>query len=115
MKALLIDSTNQIITEVQVNSWEDYSPLIGCQIFTIATYLENQDCIMVDDEGLLVNPENFFAVDGVPQPFAGNGLVIGTDDEGESAEPQIGIEELKNKITFLNRGQAWLMARVNGV
>jgi hypothetical protein len=121
MKAILIDSVNREVKEVEVTDYKSYYPLLNCRCFTVAAYLGNgndareEDYILVDDEGLLTEPEHFFAYDGAHHPFAGNGLILGSDLEGESIEPQVTVEEVKNKITFLNRRDAFLMARLMGV
>lgn len=108
MKAILIDSKNREVKEVEVKDYSEYNSLIGCLCFTVATYLGNgndkqeEDVIFVDDEGLLTEPEHFFTYEGAHQPFAGNGLVIGCDYEGESKNPLVTLEEVKNKVKFFS-------------
>lgn len=98
-KAILINSELQTITEVEYNSIDDIQRLIGCRCFTVATYLDNEDAIYVDDEGLYT-PQFFFEYKGAHQPFAGNGLVVGANDEGEGADVKISLEDVKKNVTF---------------
>jgi len=66
-----------------------------------ATELKNGDSIFVNEEGLLENPRFFFEVEGGHQPFAGNGVVVGGEDEdGETTNAKSEVEELKRLITF---------------
>lgn len=114
MKAYFIDSENRTITETEIKNWQEISPKIGCELFTIVG-MENSDSLYVDDEGLLKPQNNFFLYSEYPQPLAGNGIVLGTNDEGESVEPKISLDELKSKITFMNRAQAYIWAKENDV
>ena len=52
-----------------------------------ATELKNGDSIFVNEEGLLENPRFFFEVEGGHQPFAGNGVVVGGEDEDPQPRP----------------------------
>jgi hypothetical protein len=61
----------------------------------------NGDIIYVDDEGLLKPLDWFFAVKGSRQPFAGCGLVLGSDEVGETVSAKITIQELKRRILHL--------------
>lgn len=55
---------------------------------------ENEDVLFVDDNGLLVDQPRFFRFDGMYQPFAGKGLIVGTDSQGDSVDVVTKIEEL---------------------
>ena len=59
------------------------------------------DVIYVDDEGLLKPMDWFFAVKGGHQPFAGCGLVLGSDDNGDTVSARIELHELKRRILHL--------------
>jgi hypothetical protein len=104
MKAILIDSINKEVKEVEIDKGIDNMyKLLNCQIFTIATYLPKEDAIFVDDEGLLNGTDVFFTYEGAHQPFAGNGLIMGCDDEGESTDCKISFAEVKDKVKFYTR------------
>lgn len=103
----LIDAVKRTITEVAVGDYKTIYPLLGCECFTCVG-VEDDDTIYVDDEGLLKPQENFFLYEGYPQPLAGNGLVLGTDEEGESVNPKMTLETLKGRVKFMNRREAYL-------
>ena len=69
---------------VEVNSWEDYSPTIGAQTFDVVR-LDRNIIAIVDDEGLL-KPNFFWIHKGYPNPLAGPALFFGSDEEGETLE-----------------------------
>jgi hypothetical protein len=105
MKAILIDSKNETVTEVEIsneNSLQDWYKKLGCQMVEVAHYFDEHDSIMVDEEGLLSmdSDTKFFTVVGGHQPFAGNGLVVGVDDEGESVDCNKGVDEIKSLVKF---------------
>lgn len=105
MKALKIDAWSQTITEIELGDWKTYAPAIGhgCDTFTVAAYLPNGDALFVDDEGLL-RPDQVDRVFRCPwhsEPLAGNGLIIGTGPEGDSADCKSEADiELASKIQF---------------
>jgi hypothetical protein len=73
---------------------------IGQSPFTIVE-IGGGDVIYVDDEGLLKPLDWFFAVKRGHQPFAGCGLVLGSNDEGETVSARIALHELKRRILHL--------------
>jgi hypothetical protein len=101
MKAILIDPFAQTVMEVEYDGdWQKISKIIGCQWFSTAG-LRNGDTIYVDDEGMFAGETAFFRHNDYPQPLAGKGLILGTDDEGESVEPKLGVSDHASKITFV--------------
>ena len=104
MKAILIDSINKEVKEIEIGKGiDEMYKFLNCQCFTIASYLPKEDAIFVDDEGLLNGTDVFFTYEGAHQPFAGNGLIMGCDDEGESVDCKIGLTEVKEKVKFYSR------------
>ena len=109
-KAYLINAEARTITEVTVGPYTDIYPLLGCDTFTCVG-LEDEDTLYVDDEGLLKPQMHFIMYEGYPEPLAGNGLVMGTDSEGESIDPKMSLEDLKSRVTFYNVFQIRAMAK----
>ena len=101
MRAYLIDTPNKQIVEVDYNG--DYRTIkehIRADLFT-TVMLGSGDCLFVDDEGLINdNPHGWIKLEGYAQPLRGYGLVLGTDEEGESIEPSATLEELRGMISF---------------
>jgi hypothetical protein len=99
----LIDPAARSIAPWLYNGdWRTIAPAIhiGQSPFTIVE-IGNGDVIYVDDEGLLKPLDWFFAVKGGHQPFAGCGLVLGSNDDGETVSASIALEELKRRVLHL--------------
>ncbi len=111
-KAYLIDAEKREITQVEVGDYTTYYPLLKCEVFTTVG-LEDDDTLYVDDEGLFQPQENFFMYQGYNQPLAGNGLVLGTDKEGNSVDPKMTLETLKSKVKFMNRKEVYQWVQEN--
>lgn len=110
MKAFLIDPVARTIEEVEHDgSLDSIYRLIGADCFACASFDADGNGAYVDDEGLLKPNQEFFLIDGYPQPLAGKGLVLGCDELGETIEPTLSLEDLRNKTRFLNSVQvrAW--------
>ena len=101
MKAYLIDPFEKSINEVEYSGdYQDIYKLINADLFDVA-YIDDGIGVFVDDEGLFKDNQAFFQV-GYAM-LAGYGLVLGTDDEGESIAPDISLKDLAKKITFMSR------------
>ena len=101
MRAILIDPVTHSFTEVDYNGdWKTISKHLGCELFDIV-FTELGD-VYIDDEGLFVPNQSFFMIEGCP-PLGGKGLVFGrVDDEGDVTPATVSIEELEQKVKFLN-------------
>lgn len=109
MKAIFIDVEHEQVYLLNIKEGiEAIYNAIGCTTFTVATVLENEDAIYVDDEGILTlsSESKFFFFEGAYQPFIGNGLIVGTDDEGGSVDAKSSVTSIKKKVTFLTLNQA---------
>lgn len=99
--AYLIDPTECTVTPVTYNGdYKQISKHLGCDYFDVVRISDN-DAIFVDDEGLLKDGQHFFAHPDYPDPLAGRGLVLGTDDEGESVSPKVTLERLRSQIRWV--------------
>lgn len=108
-QAILIDVEKRNIRTVNVKCLKDMQDAVK-GLITTAMRWENGDYCFVDDEGLLKPQEFFFMLEDCPQPFAGNGLVVGPEDEnGELLDVGQSIVEVSKQVTFLNRLQVYLM------
>lgn len=104
-KAILIDSTAREVRAVDIDqpTLQGWYAAIGCDMVTVATYLDDGDSILVDDEGLLRSPAYFFIYEDYPAPLAGNGLVVGCDEEGETVDAKADLEYIRSRVRFLSR------------
>lgn len=105
MKAIKIDATEKTVTEVEYDG--DYKTIYklgGFDTFTVID-LGDGETLFIDDNGLL-NEENtkFFKLAGpdykYAQPLAGNGVILGTDDEGESIATKLTVEKVAANVLF---------------
>lgn len=104
MLAHLIDPVSRTITSVEIPDTGDKLPAIykhlQCRTFDVAA-LPNGDALYVDDEGLLKPAYHYIALRGMPEPFAGRGLVLGLDDRGRSIAPSVSLEQLTEDVKFI--------------
>lgn len=79
--------------------------LLQCNCVTVAGCPRYD--LFVDDEGLF-KPEqkHFFCFDYPSQPLAGMALVAGCDSQGNAVPPDITLEELEDRIMFVE-GVEW--------
>ena len=103
MHAYLIDPFTQTITQVEYSGdYQEIYKLTDCDTFTCVGINEFGDTVFVDDEGLINGkPQEFFMIANYPDPLAGKGLVLGTDDEGDSVSPSITLEQLKAQVDWV--------------
>lgn len=103
MKAILINVHNRTVTEVDIDGGLDslYKAL-GVNIVEIAQndLLRGQDVMYVDEEGLLKD-NLFFDMDGGYQSIAGNGLIVGTDEDGNSCDAETPLDSVVEAVNFL--------------
>ena len=105
MKAILIDVKTQEIKEVEHDGkLQNIYDLIDCRTIDIVR-IDDVNGIFVDDEGLLKD-NLYFEYSGSENVFklAGNGLILGVNDEGNSISPTLTVEDVKSKVNFLPEG-----------
>lgn len=105
MRAILIDPFLKTIEEVQTNGkLDDIYRLMQVELITTVT-LSDTDALFLDDEGLFVPKESqeYFHWSGSLQPFAGRGLILGADEEGESADAEIDLDTVRQRVSFLDK------------
>lgn len=106
MRAYLIDPANARISEVDFNGdYRHIYELIDAERFDVARIDDSEgDGIYVDDEFLFKNHTLFYRVDGYAGGYlAGKGLVLGSDEQGESVEPRITLDDLKRRVIFVEK------------
>ncbi len=106
MKAILIDVQNEEIFEVEHDdTLASIYKLVDCGTFDVVN-IDGVNSIYVDDEGLFVEDLLYFKYTGTTDSvsLAGNGLILGVDDEGETISPTLMLEEVEQAVTFLPKG-----------
>lgn len=103
MKAILINVHNRTVTEVDIDDGLDsLYKMLNVRVVEIARndLLRGQDVLYVDEEGLLKD-NLFFDIDGGYQSIAGNGLIVGTDEDGNSCDAETPLEFVVEAVDFL--------------
>lgn len=108
MRGVLINPWTKEITEVQCGEGlEDMYRLLSnplgpkVSVFCVGLSWPNGDTLYVDDEGLLKPGMRLFDPGRRDrQPLAGNGLILGCDDEGNSVDAKIGLVELQTMVKW---------------
>lgn len=72
MKAILIDSKNREVKEIEVNGLQDLQEAVGGYIEPVGKF-PGGDVLFVDEEGRMKKQDSGFAFNG--QPLVGNGLI----------------------------------------
>jgi len=108
MRGILIDPWLKQITEVECGEGiEDMYRLMSnplgpkVDVFCIGLLWPNGDVLYVDDEGLLKRGMCLFDPGRRDhQPLAGNGLILGSDNEGNSVDAELLLTEVQCLIKW---------------
>jgi hypothetical protein len=85
MRGILIDPTNKTVSEIDgdFTNYRKIQEVVGDPFTVIG--LGGGETLYLDDEGLLREPiAPLFTWVGYRQPLAGKGLILGTDDNGDT-------------------------------
>ena len=110
-QALLIDVSTKTITQIELDSYfESISKAIGngCQYFCCPFSFSNEDSMYADDESLLRidSIKGGFILDGYSGTIVGNAIILGTDAEGDSVDVKSTIDEIAERVIFIDEGMA---------
>ena len=103
MQAILIDPFKEDITEMD---WDgdcmSIAKILGCKWITGAYPPDmDHDVIYVDDEGLYVEDQRYFFIEGYPHPLAGYGFILGTDEVGDAIPPKSNVNDIAKRLSFI--------------
>jgi hypothetical protein len=105
MRGILIDPFTRTVTEVETEgNLAAIYELLGVAYVTVVP-ISGDQAIFIDDEGLLVEKEHqeYWQWAGSNQPYAGKGLVLGGDEEGDNVDATSTLEEIAGLVTFLEK------------
>ena len=114
-KAIKINVETKMIEEIVLgDSFKDIYPAIGngCTCFCVPMHYPNGDAMYADDESLL-RPNDIvggFIMEGWEIPLIGNAIILGTDDEGNSVSCATRIEDIAEKLFFIDAETSRLYA-----
>ena len=94
MRVILINPFDETVKEaVYGGDYREIYNLIECRTFDVVR-LSDADDLYVDDEGLLVEgDQRYFEYKGLGT-FAGKGLIMAHDDEGDSKATTLDLMEV---------------------
>lgn len=103
-KAIKIDVDNQTISQVEINGLEDLQKIVEGRIEVVHRF-ENGDVCYGNEEGLFCfgdQPKGWFHIQGsLPtNPIKGNGVIVGTTEDGDSEDPKTTLEQVKSITEF---------------
>ena len=104
MKSYLIDPLKQEITPLDYNGdYRSLYTLLECQTFDVAVVQAGDEelSLYIDDEGLFVESQAFFMIDG--RVLAGKSAVLGCDDEGDTIGVNIELDELRKRVSWVTK------------
>lgn len=102
MKAILIDVRAQTVTNIELMpGLQPMYDAIQCSCICRVS-LDDETDLWLDDAGLLHKPQPpKFKISGYDNTFAGNGLICGYNDEGETISTIYTAEQVRPLIEFL--------------
>lgn len=109
MRALLIDPAGVSIVEIDIPQTDhDIATQLNALRTLVGGHLEigyrfpnGGDAVLIDEEGKLKEPRFFFWIRGCAEPFAGRGLVVGSEDANGDITPAISsVEGLRRNVRF---------------
>lgn len=113
-KYILIDPFLRIVKEVEIeesNRLSRFYKLMDCRFVESALYIENGDCIYVDDEGMFKQDLEFFYYEDTcdpEKPLSGVSIIVGTDEEGRTIPPKTTLEEAVKRVKWIDNIHEWL-------
>lgn len=116
MKAIKLTADSRTVTEVDIpNTIEALWEHVGGYI-ELALRFPNGDVLYVDEEGLIKGgPKTFQVWEDEQRIFAGNGVIVGSDDEGERQPCKSTVSEIAKKGYFTDIAGARLIAKSWGI
>ena len=117
MNAYLIDPKARTITAVdcdyKTKSIQAIYDLCGWHTFDCVGMDDDGNTIYVDDNGLLKPPSqhDYFMLVGYPAPLTGTALILGSNEDGETRDCTLTLEQVQAKIKFLDRDTTHMLAR----
>ena len=102
---LVLASARRVLNVVLGDDTDAIRHTIGCWSIEHGTTLASEDQLIIDGSELDGVPDDRFWVVGVPFPFCGNGLLIGTDPiSSDTADaPAMELEEFRRLVSFTSQ------------
>lgn len=105
MRGILIDPFTRTVSEIEFNGGlAAIYELLGVECITSIS-VGQSDTLYLDDEGLMVpkDQQEYWQWPGSNQPYAGRGLILGADEDGDDTDATVTEEEVKGIVRFLDK------------
>jgi hypothetical protein len=105
MRGVLINPKEQTVTEVMLrrNDSREIQRFVGGP-FTI-TPVGKRNLLHMREDALLHNPQFFFELGDLPEPIAGNGLVLGSRGRNNT-DTTLTVEQVREMVSFISAEEA---------
>jgi len=101
MNAILIDPIKQLAEMISISDLNDVVDVIGHDTLEQDSVGDDGDRIYFDENCFVRGTEGRFKIDSLV-PLAGNGVLVGTDDDGATLRNvAISLEDLRSRIRYL--------------
>jgi hypothetical protein len=102
MKAIVINPFDETIEEaIYLGHYKEIYSFLECRTFD-CVYLDNREVLYIDDEGLLIEETKYFSLNN--RIFAGKGLILGSDKDGETSDVGLTLQMVKDMVEWLPEG-----------
>jgi hypothetical protein len=102
MKSIFINAETREVVSVDLNDQlKDTYQMMNCHIVEAAMYLDKNDLLVVDEEGLFKSEKSGFYIDEV---FVyGNGMIWGANDSGDSDDCKADVDFIHSRINWVDK------------
>ena len=102
LRAILIDPFLRVISEVNVdNDLQSFYDILNIRSLAMVN-IDNTNSLYIDDEGLLNNSNSLFKIASYAQPLAGSALVVAHNEEGETVETTLSIDQIRSMVEWVD-------------
>lgn len=105
MRGILIDPFAKKVSEIETSGkLAEIYELLGVELIT-AVSIGEEHSLFLDDEGLLAPKasQEYWQLKGSNQPYAGKGLILGLDEEGDNIDATMEAEDVAMLVSFLDK------------
>ena len=102
LRAILIDPFLRVISEVNVdNDLQSFYDILNIRTLAMVN-IDNTNSLYIDDNGLLNNDNSLFEIASYAQPLAGRALVVAHNEEGETIETTLNIDQIRAMVGWVD-------------
>ena len=102
LRAILIDPFLRVISEVNVdNDLQSFYDILNIRTLAMVN-IDNTNSLYIDDNGLLNDNNSLFEIASYAQPLAGRALVVAHNEEGETVETTLDIDQIRSMVGWVD-------------